>query len=481
MAAIGTALIGKVLGHTEAEKAFRPWWDTLEDNLIYVLIMVGLMVAPTAIIMGTPLDCNFCQDDHCSPYNNTSPDPKFNAWWVKKYCTMNGSVEPFMLYFPYFLLFIALILWMVERVFLKIFQAGLKLETFYSFLVSENILSKGSQKDPAVVIDVTDGGREALELKQSFKGNSNYFVSYIVRTTLEILIAMLLLAFICIYGLPVIEHQDTIYCDVHNYWFECSGQPAQFYVYVLYITFVITGMYMLLNVYNFLWLTFPCFGKLSRLMQTYKGMIMESAKEGQSTAEAMGELWEIYYNNRDLRLLLDLLATSSGVAPAISIMTLFDKKFGKAMQPKILQIAISKDLGLARVEFQEPKTGVRSALSRLPGVHLLYVAEISPPADTSVEGFEFKPCDQTVDEDGDICLTSPSLTENIQAAVFTGLKQDIQYTIKVSTIVNGQTISQVTEQTTIEHERLPEDIKEQVAKDKQAQDETKSLDGTGDH
>ncbi len=39
----------------------------------------------------------------------------------------------------------------------------------------------------------------------------------------------------------------------------------------------------------------------------------------------LGELYHIYYNNRDLRLLLDLLATSSGIAPAIAIMTLFDK------------------------------------------------------------------------------------------------------------------------------------------------------------
>jgi hypothetical protein len=28
---------------------------------------------------------------------------------------------------------------------------------------------------------VTDGGREAIELKQSFRGNHNYFISYLVR------------------------------------------------------------------------------------------------------------------------------------------------------------------------------------------------------------------------------------------------------------------------------------------------------------
>ena len=38
----GTALLGKVLGHSDAENAFRPWWDVLEDFLVYGLIMAGI-------------------------------------------------------------------------------------------------------------------------------------------------------------------------------------------------------------------------------------------------------------------------------------------------------------------------------------------------------------------------------------------------------------------------------------------------------
>ena len=40
MAAIGSLLMNKVLGHSDAEKAFRPWWDTLEDILIYSLVLL---------------------------------------------------------------------------------------------------------------------------------------------------------------------------------------------------------------------------------------------------------------------------------------------------------------------------------------------------------------------------------------------------------------------------------------------------------
>jgi len=466
MAAIGTALMGKVLGHSSAEKAFRPWWDSLEDYLIYGLVMLGIILVPTAIITGTPLDCNYCQADHCSSLGKEftnekhEKDPGFNAWWVKKYCTMNGAVEPFMLYFPYFLLLIAMALVMIERVFLKAFKAGSKLEKFYSLLVRENVLESKVETEGIGIItpshDVVDGGREAIELRQSFRGTRSYFFSYLLRTLMELTVASILLVYMCWRGLPVLEHANTIICDVHSYYYECSGQPAQFYVYSLYITCTITIIYILCNIYNLLWLTFPCFGKLSRLMSTYKANMRDRAGDTmKSDREILGDLYDIYYNNRDLRLLLDLLATSSGVAPAIAIMTLFDKGFREAMKPKIQHVVVSRDLGIAEVQFQEPKTGVRSALADIRGVHLMYVAEIVPPAKSAVEAFESK----YIPEEGELKddIEMAPLRGFIQRACFHGLSKDVHYTMKVSTVVNGKTICQVSEDIEDYHEKLPED------------------------
>jgi len=113
MASLGNALVTKILGHSAAEKAFRPWWDPLEDFLVYGLVRLGLVVAPTAIINGTPLDCNYCQGSAChgkfSQIKNQSKDtdPVFNAWWVKKFCTMtqgNGVWSNFDLDLTAFLL-----------------------------------------------------------------------------------------------------------------------------------------------------------------------------------------------------------------------------------------------------------------------------------------------------------------------------------------------------------------------------------------
>ncbi len=36
-----------LLDRTDAEKVFRPWWDTLEDMLLNTLIALGTYVGPT--------------------------------------------------------------------------------------------------------------------------------------------------------------------------------------------------------------------------------------------------------------------------------------------------------------------------------------------------------------------------------------------------------------------------------------------------
>ena len=91
----------------------------------------GLVVAPTAIINSTPLDCNLCQSDsHCPDDRFRVQEPKhlavstnvtpkdFNAWWVKKYCTKT-AVDGFLMYFPYILLIMAMVIVLIERVFVR--------------------------------------------------------------------------------------------------------------------------------------------------------------------------------------------------------------------------------------------------------------------------------------------------------------------------------------------------------------------------
>ena len=116
---------------------------------------------------------------------------------------------------------------------------------------------------------------------------------------------------------------------------------------------------------------------------------------------------------------------------------------------------------------QEPKTGVRHALTDIHGVHLLYVAEIVPPAETAVEAFEsrFIPeignqsqTEKQESNGGDIEMAM--LKGHIQLATFTGLKKDVNYTIKVRTVVNGKTICHVREEIKTDAENLPTETQE---------------------
>lgn len=50
MAVVGGALLDKFIGTSEAEKAFQPWWDTVEDFLVYGLIMLGKLFFQIAIV-----------------------------------------------------------------------------------------------------------------------------------------------------------------------------------------------------------------------------------------------------------------------------------------------------------------------------------------------------------------------------------------------------------------------------------------------
>ena len=51
MAVVGGALLDKFIGTSEAEKAFQPWWDTVEDFLVYGLIMLGNLFFQIAILL----------------------------------------------------------------------------------------------------------------------------------------------------------------------------------------------------------------------------------------------------------------------------------------------------------------------------------------------------------------------------------------------------------------------------------------------
>ena len=65
-------------------------------------------------------------------------------------------------------------------------------------------------------------------------------------------------------------------------------------------------------------------------------MMLEVKHKDNSTTEdavIFGELDKYYYNNRDLHLLLDLLANTSGVETSLCVLALFDNTLGEKCKP----------------------------------------------------------------------------------------------------------------------------------------------------
>ena len=59
MAVVGNTIINKFLTLSEAEEAFLPWWDTMEDYFVYGVIILGKTLNRFKI-MYSPLQNSDC-------------------------------------------------------------------------------------------------------------------------------------------------------------------------------------------------------------------------------------------------------------------------------------------------------------------------------------------------------------------------------------------------------------------------------------
>ncbi len=132
--------------------------------------------------------------------------------------------------------------------------------------------------------------------------------------------------------IPSLAGSPFVYCNVHGFMYECAGHPRVFYLYAGIGTAAIFAVFVMCSLFNLLWLAIPgCFCSLHKIMN--KLLVRLRRKHGKKTPALKDEdilgqvLYKIYYGNKDLRLLLDLLASGSGLEYAFHVMTLFDEEF----------------------------------------------------------------------------------------------------------------------------------------------------------
>ena len=96
----------------------------------------------------------------------------------------------------------------------------------------------------------------------------------------------------------------SLFCNAHGKVYDCIGNPGAFNTAVVVSVVALFLLYGLFAVYSIVWAAFPC-------MHPLKGFLED----------------EKVHLSRDFKFLLNLLCLGSGIAPAITILTILEKVY----------------------------------------------------------------------------------------------------------------------------------------------------------
>ena len=379
-------------------------------------------------------------------------DPGYHIYYIKNYCTQD-AVSHFTQYFPYILLLLALVLAGIERFFDRLFSANQQIEGLSSLIAAAKkpVLEDSQQSD----VNLEDTVR-TVEVRQSFRESGNFYANYLTRTICEFLVASVLTAYMWATGILEIQEDFNVICRVHRTWYECSGVPTQFYLYVLFVALGLLCVYLVSTTFTILWLLCPRFGRLATFMREYENLLKKAARNKDAEAEPsrqelLGEMNEIYYENFDLRLLLDLLAATTGLSTPLRVLSLLDRNFRNNYKPRILNFErvaeIREGEGDLRVEIAESDLA-RSVFAKMSNLTCLYTVKISPRTDKSKLEVVFFDQQERPDHSANILeffrrnkVNEESEEVPTQQVVFSGAEPSVSYTVKVTLILNGQAVA----------------------------------------
>ena len=218
----------------------------------------------------------------------------------------------------------------------RTFAAGNKIKQFYELLVEDSLRRE----------DVHTMSRENMknlhEIMQSFRFSNVCYWSYLSRTSLEIVLSISLFLIYWCWGMPNLKRE--IECDVHGLTHSCVLPNHQFYFYILAVSSALLCVYILCNLYNLIWIVCPQLGTMYRIIRKYQYHVADSSLYSDSRKRSMrsppristDNFLAVYFDRRhkDLKLLLNLLAETSGLPESFRILTLFDKKFQSLWKPQ---------------------------------------------------------------------------------------------------------------------------------------------------
>jgi len=498
MAQLAGDLSKAIMGQTDAEKAFRPWWDLLEDKILYVFVCMSMVTLPMTFLSNTPLDCTIHHSLWPEP-NSTMKIPshvRYVQSYAKKYCT-ETHLSPFLLYLPFTLLLAPLALTACEKIFIGLYSTESKLEEFYSLLVKESL----GREDVNTM--ETENLKDLHEIRQAFRNSSGCYHSYLYRTAAEIVATIFLTAFFASHATITGILHPLFDCDVHGLLYQCVVPNSKFFFVVHFISMLALFAYFLCSSYNLLWIVYPRLNRLKRMLngcQRVSGLegsraLNAASRPGSSLVIPFKEKWfgerqrptvrlDMYYDkkSRDFGLLMDLLAESSGLVQPLRILSMFDRHFQALWQPRDFHIHLERENDLANndsiLPLYIPDTEeleevsilvtwedcamadyiVSSGLARI----LEYTLEIQPMTEAPIKSFQYyESLGFPSPLESDHMLKVPGVTGigsgSKYSARFDGLDPSTKYTIHISTELEGKTVVQGKHEFQARHEAENDD------------------------
>ncbi|TRY63839.1 hypothetical protein TCAL_15258 [Tigriopus californicus] len=422
-----------IFSKSEAESAFRPWWSTLQDYLVYALILVGLFALPTVTDI---LDCTTVYTNQTSPAHNS---------FVNKYCTRE-NLSLYVSYFPYILAVGPILVILIEKFFMHANAGGMKMQRFYALLV-EDIVNKND------LFQIhREARRDIKELRNEFRASNSFLIGFVTKNVIELLSAvgfgvwLVLASFGNIFELKgdfelqVLSFES---CQLVGVDFSCIVPNTHFYFSLLIASLVLVVLFALCCLYTLLWTFFKGLRKLSRHLSAYRKSIRQFSKEAKWDKERSSQALDVYggLHSPDVALLLDLLAETMGVASAMRILTILDQEFHAAW--KTTQIIGEDDIGTNKAIVTIEGATMGSYLGRYALNKLMYVALISPiqTIDT-VQTFNHEPDETLLDHETAEGTKGKQIRKRRYKIPFEGLEAGTTYKVTIATTFNGKEVAE---------------------------------------
>jgi len=565
---LGRDVITKAIDGTEAERAFQPWWVTVQHYLVYALVILGLIALPINCMLSTTGNCSY---DSSHPHNFALPwkicsyeggqvivhkeplemfsntlnyinqsmiitasyshgnflhlnvskvlptitrtlekdNVKFHlqknaeGCYVKKnprlfpfhiYWDCVNQLSWLVLYFPYLIFGLALLMVLLERLLTRFFWTGQRIERFYNLLVKDAI------KD-GVSLDTLYSRESRLACQQvlyDFRGSSLYYQAYIFQTIAKFVVASLVISWSMAKQCNKLRdsYRTTHHSCMQGYWHQCTIPANGLNLVIFDVVNGVLVMIMISSLFTLLWyirilLPWSC---ASWVANTKLGRVMNVCREEVKPFPRVIE--EIYYSSLDMRLLLNILTETNGLWAPLLILSLFDPNFRQLFNAQLAKVSSTTPNRGRRnvtIKWQQP-TAAHLVSGSVDKEHMMYVADLSPPSDPEETvkmvsactdlWCEFQPDMNNNDEledaksvvsnpDKDItvveCEASKSKLKKKRSllhwsnsavvgspyqAVFKNLRVNVDYTIKLNFIMAGHTLGIVSFTLAAENRKL---------------------------